>query len=62
MTEQLEVNIEKMNRELYCPKCHIYSHSIETTPKCYNCNVPLITVVYSILTGKRITGEGHDRE
>lgn len=43
-------------REVYCKKCKEYSDRIELTPKCHICNSNLITVIYDILSGFRITG------
>ena len=55
MSEQQGDNMK--NRELYCPKCHIYSWSDESNPFCRNCASPLIKVVYDAISGHRITGE-----
>lgn len=44
-------------RELWCPKCKKYSVSDEAQAVCEDCfGQPLITVVYSIIDGRRITG------
>lgn len=43
-------------RELYCPHCKIYTRSSLVTPKCSACKHDLITVVYSQIDGRRLTG------
>lgn len=44
-------------REVYCPKCKVYSDSKLILPVCNTCSSKLITVVYDMLTGNRITGD-----
>jgi hypothetical protein len=46
----------RYEREVYCPKCHIYSFRSDNHPKCDNCQSELIRVTYSVLTGERLTG------
>ncbi len=43
-------------RELYCPECKIYSISDIAFPTCHQCGTNLITVTFSLIDGKRITG------
>lgn len=41
-------------RLLWCQKCH--QEQVSTQPEALCCGVPLITVLFSELTGQRITG------
>lgn len=61
----MTLNYQKDNRnerEVYCPNCHIYSNRSDDAPKCWSCQAWLIRVVYSILTGERLTGAINDRK
>ena len=49
-------NQEKMKREVYCPYCKTYQVSDQPWPVC-ECGHYLITVVYSTIDGRRLTGE-----
>lgn len=42
-------------REVYCPHCKHYLVTDELSPKCL-CDTKLVTVVYSMLTREKITG------
>lgn len=45
-------------REVWCPKCKKYTISSDAQAVCEDCfGQPLITVVYSLITGERITGK-----
>lgn len=45
-------------REVWCPKCKQYNINSDANPVCVDCfGQPLITVVYSMIDGKRLTGE-----
>jgi Zn finger protein HypA/HybF involved in hydrogenase expression len=44
-------------REVYCPTCKLYTKTNELAPTCELCHNDMLTVVYSVLTGERITGE-----
>lgn len=52
---KLETNIR--DHEVWCPRCKKYSKTNQPAPVCKNCGATLITVLYSIMTGQRITGE-----
>ena len=54
-------------REVWCPKCNTYTTRDDAYPRCENlisiselfskiCGEKLITVVYSVMTGERLTG------
>ena len=44
-------------REVWCPNCKKTIKTDEPAPTCDDCfGKPMITVLYSILDGKRITG------
>lgn len=50
-----EYNLKK--RELWCPKCKKYQWTDEVGAVCQDCfGTTLITVVYSQITGEKITG------
>ena len=59
----MTLNYESPNRnerEVYCPKCHIYSRRTDDAPRCPNCNSILVRVCRSILTNRRLTGALRD--
>jgi len=44
-------------REVWCPTCKKTVVSDEPSPVCNDCfGVTMITVLYSVMTGKRLTG------
>lgn len=44
-------------REVWCPQCKKYKVSDEAAPTCDDCfGKPMLTVVYSLITGERLTG------
>jgi Zn finger protein HypA/HybF involved in hydrogenase expression len=43
-------------REVWCPHCYEYTITDELEPICPKCRSNLFTVLYSPLTGKRLTG------
>jgi len=45
-----------MSRELYCFKCKKWFIRNKPIPNCDICFSVLITCIYSIITGERITG------
>jgi len=48
-------NPDKLNREVYCFNCKIYSYNSEPKPIC-KCGNNLTTVVYNQISGQKITG------
>lgn len=42
-------------REVFCPKCKQYTRTNQPNPKCLTCGYKLFTVLYSLLTGERLT-------
>lgn len=55
MTNTL-INYDRLDREVYCFHCKVYSITVELIPTCKNCKSKLITVLKSTITGKKITG------
>lgn len=55
MTDSV-INKEKMNREVYCFTCKVYSITEDIDVCCETCGNRLITVVYSPLSNRMITG------
>jgi hypothetical protein len=51
---------DRFTREVYCYQCRVYSYSAEPVPKCPTCDSNLITVVYSKISGHKVTGAGDD--
>lgn len=50
-------NTEKMRREVWCPNCKKIIITDVARPICEDCfGVSMITVLYSIITGIRLTG------
>lgn len=52
----MEYNIRK--REVWCPNCKVTIVTDQPSPTCDDCfGKPMITVVYSVIDGKRLTGQ-----
>lgn len=58
----MSFNPDRMVREVYCYTCKDTSIATDGNPKCPICGANLITVTYSALTGKRITGNEEKNE
>lgn len=50
-------NQKTMTREVYCYSCKVYSVDDRPDPRCKQCGKPLYVVTYSLIDGKRLTGE-----
>lgn len=48
-------NFERMTREHYCRSCNEYTIMTGPVPVCHLCGRRLVIVLYSNLTGRRIT-------
>jgi hypothetical protein len=44
------------NREVYCRTCKTFQYSRYAHPTCQECGNYMITVIYSLIDGKRLTG------
>ena len=43
-------------RLVFCPSCRAERETAESAPSCGACARPMLTVVYSSLDGRRLTG------
>lgn len=49
-------------RLLFCPKCETDTTNDKLNARCTDCNSPLLTVVFSKLTGERLTRKSLDEQ
>jgi hypothetical protein len=53
----MQYNEERMRRLVYCKICKNVFEVKELNPRCIMCMTDMVTVVNSLITGERITGE-----
>lgn len=53
---EMDYNESIMSRRLWCRNCKGIWYSNKLAPNCSICKIPLVTVVYSIITNLIITG------
>lgn len=54
--KRMNYNSATMLRYCYCWNCKQYTKTMNPAPICPHCYQPIVTVIYSVVTGKQITG------